>query len=177
MLRAAKWEIVGIAVAIGALGAIRTKLPVKIEVGEAVLLAAALLLAQGLIRDLFRVALARRPTGEETAAPRITCMCAESTLGVGGILVGVLLVFAVSPHVVATKPWAWPPAFACVTIFGFATRHLVIDWRARRLRWEPNHDGVRRVARLNGRAFGPRPSEHVTQRGGVELGCGRVIAK
>jgi hypothetical protein len=54
----------------------------------------------------------------------------------------VLVVFAMSPVVIHVPPFAWPALAAFVTCFGFVTRHLVLDWRAWRLRWEPHHEGI-----------------------------------
>ena len=139
-MRIATWEKAAITVLVGGCALIRHKLPAKIEVGEAVLLAAVLLLVQGLVRDLVGQRIARAQAAGPLA--RITCVCAESTIGVGLIVAGALLVLAWSPIVLRTPAVTWPIAVAIVMVFGFATRHLVIDWRARRLRWEPNHAGV-----------------------------------
>ncbi len=78
----------------------------------------------------------------EGEAPRVTCVCAESTLGVSAIVGGIFLVFGTSPLVLPVPSLGWPMAVGVVALFGFATRHLVFDWRARRLRWEPDHAGV-----------------------------------
>lgn len=136
----ATWEKVAIAVLVGGVALVRARLPVKIELGEAVLASAALLLVQGLIRDLVRLRMARAQA--KHSAPRVTCVCAESTLGASAIVIGMLLVFALSPVVLRVPPIAWPIAVGLVSVFGFATRHLVLDWRTRRLRWEPDHTGV-----------------------------------
>lgn len=139
-MAAATWEKVCIGAFIVALTLARGRLPAKIELGDAVLLAAGLLLVQGLVRDLLRIRAARRSRNAQTH--RVTCVCAESTLGVSLIATGALLVFVASPVMLHVPPFGWPVAAALVTSFGFATRHLVIDWRARRFRWEPNHAGV-----------------------------------
>lgn len=136
----ASWEKVGIVLLVGAVTLGRGMLPSKIDIGEAVLLSAALLLVQGLVRDIVRLRMARaRSTG---TVARVTCVCAESTLGVSLIVIGALLVFGTNPFVLRIPAVGWPSAVGLVAAFGFATRHLVIDWRTRRLRWEPDHMGV-----------------------------------
>ena len=136
----AKWEIAGIVLFVSAIALARSYLPNRIEVGEAILAGAATLLVQGLIRDLVRLRASR--AAAKAGTPRITCVCAESTLGVTAILAGILLVFAMSPMVVRVPAFAWPVCVGLVLVFGFSTRHLVLDWRERRFRWEPNHDGT-----------------------------------
>ncbi len=136
----ARWEIVGILGVVGAVVLARSRLPARAEVGELVLGVAALLLTQGLIRDLVRLRAARALARE--GAPKITCVCVESTLGLTAILAGTLLVFAMSPMALRVPTLAWPSGVAFVMGFGFVTRHLVFDWRALSLRWEPDHAGV-----------------------------------
>lgn len=136
----AKWEIVGIGSVVAVTALARHSLPARIEVGEAVLGMAALLLVQGLVRDLVRLRGAR--AAAKSGAPRITCVCAESTIGATAILAGVLIVFAMTPVSLRVPSFAWPIGVGLVMVFGFSTRHLVLDWRERRLRWEPNHGGI-----------------------------------
>ena len=136
----AGWEKVGIAILVACFALIRGQLPAKIELGEAVLAAAGLLLVQGLLRDLLALRIARAKTKEP--ATRVTCVCVESTLGLSLIVAGALLVFGTSPVVLRIPAIGWPITAGLVAVFGFATRHLVVDWRTRRLRWEPDHLGV-----------------------------------
>ena len=82
MSPAEKVEVGGIAIFVGVMAALRAHLPARLELGDAVLGAAALLLVQGLVRDLARLRAARRLAGQ---SPRkVTCMCAESTCGAMG---------------------------------------------------------------------------------------------
>ena len=138
MSPAEKIEVGAIVVIVGVVAGIRSQLPARLELGDAVLFAAALLLVQGLIRDLARVRAARRLAAQ---SPRkVTCMCAESTIGATAIFAGLILVFLLTPVILRPPAFAWPISFAAVTLFGFATRHLVLDWRERRFRWEPDHN-------------------------------------
>ena len=130
-------ELFAVAVVTGGVAAARGLLPTRIELGNVVLGAAALLLFQGLIRDLVRVRAARRAAAASTRT--VTCMCAESTIGVTVILVGLVLVFATSPVVLRLPRYGWPGGVAAVMLFGFAIRNLVLDWRERRFRFESDH--------------------------------------
>jgi hypothetical protein len=135
-----KIEALVIALVTVAVALVRARLPIHTELADVVLGAAALLLSQGLVRDLVRLREARRAAA---AAPRkITCVCAESGIGVSAIVAGLVLVAVVSPIVLHVPSFAWPLGVAGVMVFGFTTRHLVLDWRERRFRWEAGHDGT-----------------------------------
>jgi len=133
-----KVELALIVVVVGAVAGLRSYLPTRLELGDGVLFAAALLLVQGLVRDLARLRAARRLAA---ANPRkVTCMCAESTIGATAIFAGLILVFLATPVVLRLPSFAWPAGVASVMVFGFLTRSLVLDWRERRFRWEPDHN-------------------------------------
>jgi len=123
-----------------ALGLVRHRLPRHVEVGEAILFAAAFLLTQGLVRDLFRLRSARAKA--KSGATRVTCVCAESTIGLGSIVIGALLVFAPNVFVVRVPAIAWPIAAAIVGMIGLSLRSLVFDWKTRRVRIERDHATV-----------------------------------
>jgi hypothetical protein len=138
MSPAEKVEVAGIVVVVGVIAALRTHLPARIELGDVVLGAAALLLVQGLVRDLARLRAARRLAAQ---SPRkVTCMCAESTIGATAIFAGLILVFVATPVVLRPPAFVWPVAVAAVMVFGFLTRSLVLDWREKRFRWETDHN-------------------------------------
>jgi hypothetical protein len=137
MRTADKGELVAIVVVVGLVAAARGWLPVRVEIGNVVLGAAALLLFHGLLRDLVRVRAARRAAA--ASARTVTCVCAESTIGLGVIVAGLVMVFGFTPIVVHVPAYAWPLGVLAVMSFGFLTRNLVLDWRERRLRWESDH--------------------------------------
>lgn len=138
-MNVARWEKVSIVAVVALSAAGREMLPSRVQLGEVALLAAVVLLVQGLVRDLVRLR-ARRAAAE--TGHRVTCVCTESTLGVGLIVIGTILLFGASSIAFRVPPIAWPIATAAITSFGFATRHLVLDWKTRSLRWEPDHNGV-----------------------------------
>jgi hypothetical protein len=133
-------EVVGLGIATGVVGAFGALLPARIELGSAVLGAAALLLGQGLVRDLLRLRAARAARVEAPGPSRtVTCVCAESTIGVVAILVGLCLVFAASPLVLRVPRFGWCAGVGAVLFFGFLVRNVVFDWRELRLRFESDH--------------------------------------
>jgi hypothetical protein len=122
-------------------------LPRHIELGEALLAGAAGLLFQGLVRDIGRWRRMQPPRhaplderGLDVVAPRrITCACLESTLGLGAITAGAVLLFAWTPVVLHPVRAAWPIGVGLVGTFGFLTREVVLDWKQLRIRRETDH--------------------------------------
>ena len=121
------------------------------SVGEAVLAGSAVLLAQGLVRDLARkYGPWRKPAScaiappDADGKPSARCMCAESTVGTLGLVVGVvalLLGGVASPF--AAPAWFWAALVPGVALFGFAIKSVVIDWKQRRLRLVSDHSTIR----------------------------------
>ena len=69
-------------------------------------------------------------------------MCAESTVGVVAILIGMGLVFSASPVVLRVPRFGWCAGVGGVLLFGFLVRSVVFDWRALRLRIESDHAAI-----------------------------------
>lgn len=103
--------------------------------GDLVLAGAVVLLLQGLVRDLRRVAAARGAA----SARAVTCVCVESTIGLTAIAAGLALTMGWHAGSVRLSPAAWPIGSGAVLLFGTAVRNLVLDWRALRIRHEPDH--------------------------------------
>ena len=135
--------------AIVLVAALSPRLPRSLAVGDLVLAGAVVLLLQGLVRDLRRAASA--PRAASTRA--VTCVCVESTVGVTAIVAGLLLTLGWHAGSVRLVPAAWPIGFGAVVLFGTAVRDRVLDWRAIRLRHEPDHS-----ARVTWRGDPSRPS-------------------
>jgi len=56
------------------------------------------------------------------------CMCLESTLGLGGVLIGVALTAIGITTQVPITTLAWPILIGSIMLFGFLTRDIVITW-------------------------------------------------
>lgn len=96
--------------------------------------AAAVLLGQGLLRDLLRLALAGR-----SSAPRrrIPCLCAESTMGLGLLLVGLLVLGLGLGGPVALGQPSLTAGLAAVLALGFVAKDYVIV-----IRREEDHGSI-----------------------------------
>ena len=90
LTRAEKIELGLVALATGVLAAIAGRLPSSLELGSLLAVAALALLGQGLVRDLWLLTKQRRAVGT-APVEEARCMCLESTVGLGGVVAGVVL--------------------------------------------------------------------------------------
>lgn len=140
---ATRLELLVIAAAVAgvAVAASTGVLPARPSVGMLCLLAAATLLAQGLVRDVTQLLRAR---GRATAAgPSLTCMCVESTLGGVGVLAGALLVLAGIGGRLSPGVPGWTLGAAVVLLGGLVIRDLVIALHPLRIERIPGHGSIR----------------------------------
>ena len=110
------------------------------SLGHIILWFSALLLFQGLLRDLWilRTRSKTGPTEEKTAK----MMCMESSIGLLGILVGLGLSFYFSSLAVALANWIWICLIAITLIIGFLLKDFVIAFDPLRITREPDHLNV-----------------------------------
>lgn len=141
LTRAERIELGLIVVATGVLAANARRLPSSLELGSLLAVAALALLGQGLVRDLWLLTKQGRADG---AAPveEARCMCVESTVGLSGVLAGVVLTAVGVPMVVSLPAWVWPGAGALVWLGGFAMKDLVIQWSPWKLRRVKDHGSI-----------------------------------
>ena len=128
-------ELALLALGIGLVAALRRRLPHTVSLGDLLLAGAALLLLQGLVRDVGRLLAARRGG----ASRQVTCVCLESTLGLASVVAGAALTLGWAPVPFHVGPLFWPVAFGAVGLFGIATSDVVLDWRTFRVRREADH--------------------------------------
>lgn len=104
------------------------------EAGALMGYAAAVLLGQGLLRDLLRLALAGR-----SGAPRrrVPCLCAESTLGLGLLAAGLLLLGLGLGGPVALGRAGLVGGLAALFLLGFVAKDYVVV-----IRREEDHGSV-----------------------------------
>jgi len=139
-----KGELVLIALAISGSATLYTRLPAKLNSGDIVLYASILLLAQGLVRDLWIKFASPKPAAKPDL-PHATgpiCMCVESTVGVLGVIIGLMLVFAGTQTPVKLAAWFWPVMVGGVLIVGYLIKDFVLDWRGKRIRREKDHQNI-----------------------------------
>jgi hypothetical protein len=121
--------------------AVRGMLPRTLPVGELTLYASALLLFQGLVRDLYLKYVAPAPAqcaiGELNKGK---CLCMESTIGIVGIAAGSATLVTMGMHRQVRLPgWIWPLLVLAIGSVGFLVQEFVIDWKALRLRRGLDH--------------------------------------
>lgn len=136
-----KGELVLIAVAIGASAALKNKMPAKLSSGDLVLYASILLLAQGLVRDLWIKYAAPKVEAKPKKSGPI-CMCMESTVGVLGVIAGLMLLFVGTQTPMKLASWFWPALVGGVLVIGFLIKDFVLDWRTRSIRREKDHQSI-----------------------------------
>lgn len=139
--RADSIELGLIAPAVGAVGVAADTLPDSMELGSVFAIAALALLLQGLVRDV-GLLMKQRRAGVPGVREEARCMCVESTVGLAGVLTGVLLTaFAVTVSV-PIAAWAWPLAGGLVWGAGFLMKDLVIQWRPWKVRRVKDHGSI-----------------------------------
>ena len=141
MTVAEKIELVMIPVLGGGVFLLTGELPANVSVGQLLLWASALLIFQGLMRDLFLLARQKRAVHP---GPRreARCMCVESTAGVIGIVVGLVMIGVATDQQVVLDRWTWSLLTVGSMAVGFAIKDYVVEWRPWRVRREPDHLNV-----------------------------------
>jgi hypothetical protein len=120
---------------------ITTALPKEIPIGHLILATSALLLFQGLIRDLFLLA-RKKKMQQKNQYRSIRCICLESSVGVTGILLGAsVLGLGVSYPVVMGK-WEWSILVLLVLATGLMMKDLVVESRPWRIVRDKNHMNI-----------------------------------
>ncbi|MBC8039759.1 MAG: hypothetical protein H7Y06_04385, partial [Opitutaceae bacterium] len=68
--------------------------------------------------------------------------CMESTVGLGGVLIGVLFTALAIPVGVRMAEWAWPLLAGLIWGAGFAIKDVVIQWGPWKLRRVKDHGSI-----------------------------------
>ena len=130
-------ELASVALAAAALAPL---FPSRLAAGTLALIASALLLGQGLLRDLwlkFGAAARASAPASGTAA-----FCMESGIGLAGIVAGTALLALGAGGQVSLARTHWALVVLGVGIVGFALKDVVVDLRGRRLRIQKDHRSV-----------------------------------
>src|SRR5271168_4839615 len=122
--------------------------PERISVGNLLFGAAAVVLLQGLLRDLWFLAKARRKP--PTHPPRVgRNMCVESTVGITGLAVGLILVMCRVGMTAPMGRWSWG-AFVLVSLgLGFLMKDYVMEFKPWRIRRDKDHLNI--IVRWDGK--------------------------
>ncbi len=101
-------------------------LPDQVEAGSFLLIFSALILLQGLIRDLLKLLYSAPEPVPPQNCRETRCICLESVIGISGILLGILLTgFAVRGQVEMTR-WCWSLTVMVVLATGFLIKDYVL---------------------------------------------------
>ncbi|GAB6140843.1 hypothetical protein JCM14076_15720 [Methylosoma difficile] len=116
-------------------------LPMQLELGRLLLYLSAILLLQGLLRDCYLLTI-RRKQSAGNIRQAMRCLCAESTLGWIGIIIGAALMgFDLAMLLVLSVHW-WAVMVFTVLAIGFAGKNFVFAWRPLRIIYDPDHINI-----------------------------------
>lgn len=135
-----KVELALIPVAVAAVGLAGRWLPAQLGTGSLLVVACLAWLVQGGLRDLWLLYLLK---SQPVAVPRrLACMCLESSLGLTGIVIGIVLALCNFGGQHTLTPGRWMLLAALVFTTGFLAKDLVISWRPLGVRRDPDHHSI-----------------------------------
>ena len=136
-----KIELALIPIAVAAAGLAGRWLPTELGTGELLVIACLAWLVQGGLRDLWLLYVLK---SQPATAPRrrLACMCLESSVGLTGVVVGVVLALCGIGGRVAFDAGRWMILAAVVFTLGFLAKDLVISWRPLGVRRDPDHHTI-----------------------------------
>ena len=135
-----KIELGLIPVVVAAVGVAGRWLPTQLGTGSLLVIACLAWLIQGGLRDLWLLYLVKSQPAQ--APRRLACMCLESSFGLTGIVVGVILALCNVGGSVALSPARWMLLAAAVFMVGFLAKDLIISWRPLGVRRDPDHHSI-----------------------------------
>jgi len=115
-------------------------LPNYVSTANLVLWSAALLLVQSLIRDL-SVLWQRQQITQSNEPPRkeAACLCAESAIGITGVIIGCALVLARIGGYTYMNALSWSALALAMLSIGYFLKSYVLQWNPWKIVKEPNH--------------------------------------
>ncbi len=117
-----------------------SELPIQMNAGQLLLGMSAFLLLQSLIRDLWL--LANQRGTQPDLQRKIRCMCAESTVGMTGIIIGIALLGAGMDLSVPMPNWSWSVLVMVIMSIGFFIKDYVIEWNPFRVYKDLDHINI-----------------------------------
>jgi hypothetical protein len=116
-------------------------LPVRVGVGKLLLWTSALLLLQGLVRDIWLLA-KHKYNVEPGPLKKARCMCLESTLGATGIVAGTIILGSGIDRYVTVNAWTWGLLVMLVMTTGLLIKDFVVEWGPLRFRRDKDHMNI-----------------------------------
>lgn len=117
------------------------RLPTSAGIGRLLLWASVLILLQGLIRDLWLLAKQKR-TVKPDQQIKAQCMCIESTIGMTGVIAGIILLGFGVNNSITMNGLMWSVFVSVVMLVGFIIKDYVIEWNPLRIRKDKNHINI-----------------------------------
>ena len=114
--------------------------PDRMSIGSLLINTSALLLLQGFFRDLWLLSQQKKTSPD--LQRKMQCMCAESTFGMTGILLGIILLGVGIDLAVPMPQWGWSVLVMVVMTVGFAIKDYVIEWNPFRLYKDIDHINI-----------------------------------
>lgn len=115
-------------------------LPEYVSIANLVLWSAALLLLQSLVRDLSILWQRKRITEQvETQVREAACFCAESTIGIIGVVVGCALIFTQVGGGASMAALSWSALALIVLSVGYVLKSYVLQWNPWKIVKDPDH--------------------------------------
>jgi uncharacterized membrane protein len=116
-------------------------LPDHVAFGNLLLGASALLLLQGLLRDLWLLAKAKRKPPQNP--PRTaSCMCVESIIGITGVFAGLILLACEIDMLIPMEQWSWSLFASLALGAGFFMKDYVVEFSPWRIRRDKDHVNI-----------------------------------
>ncbi len=134
-------ELTLIAAATVAAAWLAPRLPARLPIGMLALVAAAVQLTQGLLRDAWLLWRSRQAARTPSATGQ-RCLCVESGLGVIAIVLGVALLLSGAGGTVTLQRMGWAVVVVTSLATGFALKDWVFEWNPWRLRREKDHANI-----------------------------------
>ena len=113
-------------------------LPEKPGSGRLLLVAAAILLFQGLIRDLWLLRKSKLSAKIDSPV-RAQCICAESLIGITGVVVGIGLLGSGIDRPVSVSNGTWSLLVMAILTMGYGIKDYVIELNPLRIRRDKDH--------------------------------------
>ena len=115
-------------------------LPSNMKLGTLLLYCSALLLFQGLLRDLYHYF--SQNNVDDSPVTYAQCVCLESSIGVIGIFAGFIVTFTPIDAVIVLSSLNWALILSFVVAVGFLLKDWVFHWQPMGFKREKNHMNV-----------------------------------
>ena len=116
-------------------------LPSRVSIGSVLAIFSLILLMQGFFRDLWLLYQQKKAPADP---PKyiVKCMCIESSVGMAGMLCGLVLTLVGAPWSIPLSLWGWVAGVGATLVAGFVMKDYIIMWSPLGIRKEKNHANI-----------------------------------